>query len=107
MARATKTVELKRPFVSNPHPTNLASEILTSLRYRIGKDATVATPHDWLAASISVVRDRVIERWIEATKEALVRYVRQTRFCHPSPINCASDFHRYASSGGEESSRLQ
>ena len=70
MARATKTVELKRPFVSNPHPTNLASEILTSLRYRIGKDATVATPHDWLAASISVVRDRVIERWIEATKEA-------------------------------------
>ena len=70
MARATKTVELKRPFVSNPHPTNLASEILTSLRYRIGKDATVATQHDWLTASISVVRDRIIERWIEATKEA-------------------------------------
>jgi starch phosphorylase len=69
MARA-KTVELQRPFVSNPHPTNLASEILTALRYRIGKDATVATQHDWLAASISVVRDRIIEYWIEATKEA-------------------------------------
>src|SRR4051812_7759721 len=69
MARA-KTVELQRPFVSSPHPTNLASEILTSLRYRLGKDASVATQHDWLAASISVVRDRVIEFWIEATKEA-------------------------------------
>jgi len=69
MARA-KTVELQRPFVSNLHPTNLASEILTALRYRIGKDASVATQHDWLAASISVVRDRIIERWIEATKEA-------------------------------------
>ena len=54
MARA-KTVELQRPSVSSPHPTNLASEILTSLRYRLGKDASVATQHDWLAASISVV----------------------------------------------------
>src|SRR5262245_49569640 len=69
MARS-KTVELQRPSVSSPHPTNLASEILTSLRYRLGKDASVATQHDWLAASISVVRDRVIEFWIEATKEA-------------------------------------
>ena len=56
--------------MSSPHPTNLASEILTALRYRIGKDATVATQHDWLAAAISIVRDRVIDRWIEATKEA-------------------------------------
>lgn len=69
MARA-KTVELQRPSVSSPHPTNLASEILTNLRYRLGKDASVATQHDWLAASISVVRDRIIEFWIEATKEA-------------------------------------
>ena len=38
--------------------------------YRVGKDATVATPHDWLTASIKVVRDRIIERWVESTKEA-------------------------------------
>ena len=45
-------LQLPRPFVNNPDPETLASEILKSLRYRIGKDATVATPHDWLTASI-------------------------------------------------------
>ena len=48
----------------------LADEVLTALRYRIGKDPSVATSHDWLSAAIQVVRDRVIDRWIEATKEA-------------------------------------
>ncbi len=31
---------------------------------------TVATPHDWLTASIKVVRDRIIDQWIRSTKEA-------------------------------------
>jgi len=51
-------------------PKALAEEILKSLTYRVGKDASVATPYDWLAASIKVVRDRIIERWIASTKEA-------------------------------------
>ncbi|RST85758.1 glycogen/starch/alpha-glucan phosphorylase [Aquibium carbonis] len=51
-------------------PRALAEEILKSLTYRVGKDASVATPYDWLAASIKVVRDRIIERWIASTKEA-------------------------------------
>lgn len=60
----------RRPSVNNPQPANLAAEILAALRYRLGKDATVATQNDWLVASISVVRDRIIDHWIEATKEA-------------------------------------
>ncbi len=51
-------------------PSALADEVLTALRYRIGKDPSVATSHDWLNAAIQVVRDRVIDRWIEATKHA-------------------------------------
>ncbi len=51
-------------------PKSLATEILESLTYRLGKDASVATPHDWLTAAIKVVRDRIIERWIASTKEA-------------------------------------
>lgn len=51
-------------------PKALAEEILKSLTYRVGKDASVATPYDWLAASIKVVRDRIIERWIASTKDA-------------------------------------
>ncbi|MBD0415965.1 glycogen/starch/alpha-glucan phosphorylase [Oryzicola mucosus] len=54
----------------NIDPKELADEILRVLKYRGGKDATVATPHDWLTASIKVVRDRIIDRWVSSTKEA-------------------------------------
>ena len=56
--------------MSGDTPTLLADEVLTALRYRIGKDPSVATSHDWLTAAIQVVRDRVVDRWIEATKQA-------------------------------------
>ncbi|HWL41589.1 MAG TPA: glycogen/starch/alpha-glucan phosphorylase [Ilumatobacter sp.] len=56
--------------MSSDTPQVLADEVLTALRYRIGKDPSVATSHDWLTAAIQVVRDRVIDRWIEGTKEA-------------------------------------
>ena len=48
----------------------LAAEIIESLKYRVGKEPSVATRHDWLAASIKVVRDRVVDRWIESTRRA-------------------------------------
>ncbi|GLQ81963.1 alpha-1,4 glucan phosphorylase [Mesorhizobium huakuii] len=41
-----------------------------ALKYRVGKDTTVATQYDWLTASIKVVRDRIVDRWMQATKEA-------------------------------------
>lgn len=50
-------------------PKALAIEILKVLRYRLGKDATVATNADWLVAAIQVVRDRIIDQWIDSTKE--------------------------------------
>ena len=67
------TSQLPRSIVENSDPETLASEILKALRYRVGKDATVATPHDWLTASIKVVRDRIIDQWVESTKEAYDR----------------------------------
>jgi starch phosphorylase len=63
-----KTIEA--PALDNPDPKTLAEEVLMSLKYRLGKDTTVATPYDWLTASIKVVRDRVVDHWIKATKEA-------------------------------------
>jgi len=51
-------------------PKSLAADILKVLRYRGGKDASVATPYDWLTAAIKVVRDRIIDQWIGSTKEA-------------------------------------
>ncbi len=55
------------PRVSSPDV--LASEIIERLTYRIGKDAKVAKPHDWLTATILVIRDRIIDRWMESTRE--------------------------------------
>ncbi len=51
------------------HHIELADEVLTALRYRVGKDPSVATDHDWLKATIHVVRDRIVDRWVAATKE--------------------------------------
>ncbi|EBU8131990.1 glycogen phosphorylase, partial [Salmonella enterica subsp. enterica serovar Java] len=48
----------------------LAEEIVQALRYRFGKDPSVAMPYDWLNATIRVVRDRIIDQWIASTKEA-------------------------------------
>lgn len=56
------------PRVSNPDV--LAAEIIEQLTYNIGKDAKVAKPHDWLTASILVVRDRIIDHWMESTRRA-------------------------------------
>ncbi|RWC63618.1 MAG: glycogen/starch/alpha-glucan phosphorylase [Mesorhizobium sp.] len=53
-----------------PDPKTLADEVLLALKYRVGKGTTVATQYDWLTASIKVVRDRIVDHWMQATQEA-------------------------------------
>jgi len=48
----------------------LAADILSALTYRVGKEPTVATRYDWLAATTKVVRDRLVDTWIASTKKA-------------------------------------
>ncbi|RLP25232.1 glycogen/starch/alpha-glucan phosphorylase [Mesorhizobium sp. YM1C-6-2] len=69
MTSVTKP-KLPRQILTQSDPETLAAEILRALKYRVGKDMSVATPYDWLTASIKVVRDRIIDHWIESTKEA-------------------------------------
>ncbi|OBQ60204.1 glycogen/starch/alpha-glucan phosphorylase [Mesorhizobium erdmanii] len=69
MTRAM-TSEPLPPQLENPDPKTLAREVLMALKYRVGKDTTVATQYDWLTASIKVVRDRIVDHWMQATKEA-------------------------------------
>ncbi|TPI40636.1 glycogen/starch/alpha-glucan family phosphorylase [Mesorhizobium sp. B3-1-6] len=66
----TSAMTIEAPVLDNPDPKTLAEEVLMSLKYRVGKDTTVATPYDWLTASIKVVRDRIVDHWMQATKEA-------------------------------------
>ena len=47
----------------------LQAEILERLTYSVGKDPIVARPHDWLKATILAVRDRVIDQWMESSRE--------------------------------------
>ncbi len=47
----------------------IQAEILEKLTYFIGKDPIVARPHDWLKATIYAVRDRVIDQWMESSRE--------------------------------------
>jgi starch phosphorylase len=64
------TGELPKLHLDDIDAPTLAAEILRSLRYRTGKDPTVATKHDWLNAATQVIRDRMIDRWMESTKQA-------------------------------------
>ncbi|GLQ53547.1 glycogen/starch/alpha-glucan phosphorylase [Devosia nitrariae] len=47
----------------------LQAEILEKLTYSIGKDPIVARRHDWLAATIYAVRDRIMDRWMESSRD--------------------------------------
>jgi glycogen phosphorylase len=48
----------------------IRSEILAKLTYSIGKDVVVANSHDWLAATILALRDRIIDRWMTSTRDS-------------------------------------
>ncbi|ESX80830.1 MULTISPECIES: glycogen/starch/alpha-glucan phosphorylase [unclassified Mesorhizobium] len=69
MTRAM-TTEAPLPTLENPDPKTLADEVLQALKYRVGKGTNVATQYDWLTASIKVVRDRIVDHWMQATQEA-------------------------------------
>ena len=63
----TSTIEPQRRKVD---AETIKQEIVDKLAYAVGKDPIVAKDHDWLAATILVVRDRAIDRWMESTRGA-------------------------------------
>ncbi|MES2495257.1 MAG: glycogen/starch/alpha-glucan phosphorylase [Pseudomonadota bacterium] len=69
MNRNSTSASLPKPAQRSTDPSDLAGEIVERLTYRIGKNAAAAKSHDWLAATILVIRDRVIDRWIASTQE--------------------------------------
>ena len=48
----------------------IKSAILAKLRLAIGKDAAMATRHDWYHATALALRDRIVHRWLTAEKES-------------------------------------
>ncbi|SOC36881.1 glycogen phosphorylase [Rhizobium subbaraonis] len=60
--------EIPAPAPRSTEPSQLATELVERLKYRIGKDPKVAKPHDWLTAAILVVRDRITDKWMDSTR---------------------------------------
>ena len=48
----------------------IKSAILAKLRLAIGKDAGMATRHDWYKAAALALRDRIVHRWLSAEKQS-------------------------------------
>ncbi len=48
---------------------SLQEKLLDVLRHRVGKDERAAKPHDWYNAAVLTLRDSIIDRWMESTRE--------------------------------------
>jgi starch phosphorylase len=48
----------------------IKSAILAKMRLAIGKDAGMATRHDWYQAAALALRDRIVHHWLTADKES-------------------------------------
>jgi len=49
--------------------TEIKSAILGKLTLAIGRDAAIATPHDWYKAAALALRDRIVHRWLATDKD--------------------------------------
>ena len=50
--------------------SEIKSAILAKLRLAIGKDAEMATRHDWYKAAALALRDRIVHRWLTTEKQS-------------------------------------
>lgn len=62
--------DVNSPRALSTDPADLANEIVEKMAHTIGKDLHIAQNEDWLAATILVVRDHVINRWVSSKREA-------------------------------------
>jgi glycogen phosphorylase len=63
LSAATKKLDLP------PDIALIRANILAKLNYSVGKDITAAKDYDWLTATILTLRDQIIDRWMESTRE--------------------------------------
>ncbi|MFZ5675640.1 MAG: glycogen/starch/alpha-glucan phosphorylase [Pseudomonadota bacterium] len=80
-----QTVTQIHPDAPKPAPrrtdaATLRAEILEKLAYTVGKDPLVARDHDWLAATIHAVRDRVIDHWMNSTRDAYAKSAKRVYY---------------------------
>lgn len=70
MTSTTDSADRAIPFEPDEQVDRLKAEILRKLTYSLGKNPSVAKPHDWLTAAILAVRDHVIDVWQRTTRHS-------------------------------------
>ncbi len=71
---------MPKPVPRGTDVESIEAEILAKLAYAIGKDPIVAKDHDWLAATILALRDRIIDRWMESTRASYQAKVKRVYY---------------------------
>jgi len=61
-------------------PESLRRSVANRLLYSVGKDPIVAHDADWYVALSQVVRDRLIERWMETTRAQYTQNVKRVYY---------------------------
>jgi starch phosphorylase len=71
MTRHAGATDESVPLSARMHDApSLRAAILEKLTYQIGKRRAIATDRDWLAATASVVRDMMVDRWLASIETA-------------------------------------
>jgi starch phosphorylase len=72
VAEAHKPFEVSKhsvpAHVLDPDVAELRDAIVAKLLYSVGKDLTTAQPRDWFMATALATRDRMVDRWMDATR---------------------------------------
>ena len=55
---------------STIEPNDMRASIVAKLTYQVGKSIDTASERDWFVATALAVRDRIVDRWFETTREA-------------------------------------
>src|SRR3954470_22854954 len=49
----------------------LRAAILAKMKYSVGRDIAAARDHDWLLATVTAVRDPIVDRWMDANQRTI------------------------------------
>ena len=79
-ASTQKPDPIRGPRASGVDSEELRKAILAKLIYNVGKDLKTASPRDWFVALALAVRDRIVDRWMSATRRSHQAHTKQVYY---------------------------
>ncbi len=75
--RTSKAFQYDPPLSDAP---SLQRAVANRLLYSVGKDPNAAQPQDWYTALAQVARDRLVERWMDTTRQQYAQQVKRVYY---------------------------